>query len=171
MHRARSGGHIPHTGDFQKVLKLQKIYLDEIDKYSDVEGRDKDISWEKIHMSSCARVGYILAAKRGLDCDLAAIACAIHDYGRVITGVQKGHAEAGYGPVQEFLRKTEMFSEDEIIKIAVAVKNHSKKGEIGGPLEEIVKDADCLDFDMYGYELPRQEQKDRLKRLKDEKAL
>ena len=155
----------------QRVLKLQMMYLDEIEKMKDLEARDKDISWEKLHMSSCARIGYILAEKRGVDTELAATACAVHDYGRVLTGKQKGHAEAGYEPIHDFLRSTELYSEDEIEQIAIAVKNHSKKAEIGGPLEEIVKDADCLDFDMYGYELPRQEQKDRLKKLKEDKAL
>ena len=45
------------------------------------------------------------------------------------------------------------------------MKNHSRKGETGSPLEEIVKDADLLDCSMYGYDFPRQEQRDRLERL------
>ncbi len=151
-----------------RALRLQKLYLEEIDRFRDVTDRDKELSWEKIHMASCARIGYILAEQRGLDPDLAAIACAVHDYGRVITGKQKGHAEAGAVPVKGFLESTGLFTEEEIDNISIAVGNHSKKGEVGSPLEEVVKDADCLDFDMYGFELPRQEQRDRLKRLKEE---
>ena len=107
----------------------------------------------------------MLAEQRGVDPILAAAACAVHDYGRIITGKQEGHAEAGYEPVQEFLRGTELFDEDEIQQIAVAVKNHSKKGEVGSPLEEIVKDADVLDFYQYGYDVARKEQQDRLETL------
>ena len=148
-----------------RVLEFQKIYLDEIDKYRDVKGPDKDIAWEKVHMASCGRIGYLLGQKRGVDPQLAAIACSVHDYGRVISGLQQGHAEAGYLPVKEFLEKTGMFTSGQIEDIALSVKNHSRKGETGSPLEEIVKDADLLDCSMYGYDFPRQEQRDRLERL------
>ena len=150
----------------KKILRLQSALLKEIDKYEKlIPERDHFIDWERVHISSCAKIGYMLAEKRGVDPILAACACACHDYGRIITGKQSGHAEAGYQPVQEFLRKTELFSDDEISQIAVAVKNHSKKAEVGTPLEEIVKDADVLDFYQYGYEMSRKEQQDRLETL------
>ena len=150
----------------KKILRLQSALLKEIDKYEKlIPERDHFIDCERVHISSCAKIGYMLAEERGVDPILAACACACHDYGRIITGKQSGHAEAGYQPVQEFLRKTELFSDDEISQIAVAVKNHSKKAEVGTPLEEIVKDADVLDFYQYGYEMSRKEQQDRLETL------
>lgn len=150
----------------KKILRLQSALLKEIDKYEKlIPERDHFIDWERVHISSCAKIGYMLAEERGVDPILAACACACHDYGRIITGKQSGYAEAGYQPVQEFLRKTELFSDDEISQIAVAVKNHSKKAEVGTPLEEIVKDADVLDFYQYGYEMSRKEQQDRLETL------
>ena len=85
--------------------------------------------------------------------------------GRIITGKQPGHAEAGYEPVQVFLKNTGLFNDDEISQIAIAVKNHSKKAEIGSPLEEIVKDADVLDFYQYGHDVARKEQQDRLEAI------
>ena len=100
-----------------------------------------------------------------MDPILAAAACSCHDYGRIITGKQASHAEAGYEPVKKFLKGTGLFDDDEIDQIATAVKNHSKKSEIGSPLEEIVKDADVLDFHQYGYATARQEQQDRLEKL------
>ena len=150
----------------KKILRLQSALLKEIDKYEKlVPKRSHFIDWERVHITSCAKIGYMLAEQRGVDPILAAAACAVHDYGRIITGKQEGHAEAGYEPVQEFLRGTELFDEDEIQQIAVAVKNHSKKGEVGSPLEEIVKDADVLDFYQYGYDVARKEQQDRLETL------
>lgn len=150
----------------KKILRLQSALLKEIDKYEElIPERDHFIDWERVHISSCAKIGYMLAEERGVDPILAACACACHDYGRIITGKQSGHAEAGYQPVQEFLQKTELFSDDEISQIAVAVKNHSKKAEVGSPLEEIVKDADVLDFYQYGYDVARKEQQDRLETL------
>lgn len=58
-----------------------------------------------------------------------------------------------------------LFTDEEIDQIAIAVKNHSRKGEVGSPLEEIVKDADVLDFYQYGYDVARKEQQDRLEAL------
>ena len=69
-------------------------------------------------------------------------------------------SSAGYLPVMDFLRKTRLFTEEEVQLIGLAVKNHSKKEEVGTPLEEIVKDADVMDFDQYGYPMARQSQQD-----------
>ncbi len=150
----------------KKILRLQIELLKEIDKYEKiVQERDHCIDWERVHLSSCAKLGYLLAEKRGVDPILGACACAVHDYGRIITGKQDGHAEAGYSPVREFLKETKLFNEEEINQISTAVRNHSKKGEVGSPLEEIVKDADVLDFYQYGYEMKRQDQKGRLEKL------
>ena len=150
----------------KKLLRLQSALLKEIDKYEKlVPERDHFIDWERVHIVSCAKIGYMMAEERGVDPVVAAAACACHDYGRIITGKQQGHAEAGYGPVQSFLRRTELFSDDEIDIIAVAVKNHSKKAEIGSPVEEIVKDADVLDFYQYGHDVARKEQQDRLEKI------
>lgn len=149
-----------------RLQKLQSALLKEIDKYEElIPERDQPGDWERIHISSCAKLGYLMAEKRGVDPILAACACACHDYGRIITGKQAGHAEAGFEPVKAFLRDTGLFAEEEIEQIAAAVKNHSSKAEVGTPLEEIVKDADVLDFHQYGYEMPRKEQQDRLERL------
>lgn len=149
-----------------RLQKLQSALLKEIDKYEKlIPDRDQPGDWERIHISSCAKLGYLMAEKRGVDPILAASACACHDYGRIITGKQAGHAEAGAEPIKAFLRETELFTEEEIGQISLAVKNHSSKAEVGSPLEEIVKDADVLDFHQYGYEMPRKEQQDRLERL------
>ena len=150
----------------KKILRLQSALLKEIDKYGElIPERDHFIDWERVHISSCAKIGYMIAEERGVDPILAAAACSCHDYGRIITGKQAGHAEAGYEPVKKFLKGTGLFDDDEIDQIATAVKNHSKKSEIGSPLEEIVKDADVLDFHQYGYATARQEQQDRLEKL------
>ena len=156
----------------RKIETMLFALLREIDKYENVipdEEKDYPTDFERLHISSCARIGYMFAQERGVDPNLAAAACAMHDYGRIITGRQHDHAEVGYLPAMEFLRGTEIFTEDEIQQIGIAVKNHSKKSEVGSPLEEIVKDADCLDFHMYGYEMPREAQKQRLRDMLGDK--
>lgn len=149
---------------------LQGALLAEIEKYAKKHEENKveldyPMDWERIHVISCGKLGYLMAEKRGVDPILAASACAVHDYGRIITGKQANHAEVGYEPVKKFLRGLNLFTEREVEDIAISVKNHSNKSQIGTHLEEIVKDADVLDFHQYGYEMPRPEQQERLNRM------
>ena len=153
-----------------KLMILQGALLAEIEKYAKIHAEngielDYPIDWERIHVISCAKLGYLMAEERGVDPILAASACAVHDYGRIITGKQASHAEIGYEPVMEFLKGLGLFSKEEVEEIGLSVKNHSNKSEIGSALEEIVKDADVLDFHQYGYEMPRPEQQARLNRM------
>ncbi|MBR5128711.1 MAG: HD domain-containing protein [Firmicutes bacterium] len=153
-----------------KLMILQGALLAEIEKYAKIHAEngvelDYPIDWERIHVISCAKLGYLMAEERGVDPILAASACAVHDYGRIITGKQANHAEIGYEPAMEFLNGLGLFSKEEVEEIGLSVKNHSNKSEIGSALEEIVKDADVLDFHQYGYEMPRPEQQARLNRM------
>ncbi|MDF2930233.1 MAG: metal dependent phosphohydrolase, partial [Anaerospora sp.] len=123
---------------------------------------DHSLDWERIHLVSCAKVGELLALKRGENAELAAIACSIHDYGRILSGKQNNHAEEGYGPAKEFLAETGYFNEEETEMLSQAVRNHSSKEKVGTWVEEIVKDADVLDCYQYGMPLEREEQRKRL---------
>lgn len=152
-----------------RVMKIQRMLIDEIDRWAElIPERDQPDFYEKIHAVGSGKIGYLLGLERGLDPELAAIVASCHDYGRIITGKQEGHAEAGEGPVKDFLRSSGELTEDEIETVAKATKNHSKKAEIGSPYEEIAKDADVLDFHQYGYAMPRKDQQDRLDKLLEE---
>ena len=94
----------------KKILRLQSALLKEIDKYEKlIPERDHFIDWERVHISSCAKIGYMLAEERGVDPILAACACACHDYGRIITGKQSGHAEADTSRYRSFCEKQNCF--------------------------------------------------------------
>lgn len=141
-----------------RVLTLQSAMLKEIDRHTQlVTERDETPDWERMHMASSARLAWLLAEERGLDPELAACACSVHDYGRILTGKQARHAEAGYEPVKVFLKSLSLFTEEEIEVIALAVKNHSRKSVVDGPIDEIVKDADVVDCTQYGVPFSREE--------------
>ena len=146
---------------FQHIALLEKQKLE----------RDYPLDWERIHLASCAKIGLLLAGRRGVDPETAAIACAVHDFGRILTGKQENHAANAYQPLKEFLGVCGDFSQYEIETLAQAARNHSNKQEIGAPLEEIVKDADVLDCHQYGQILERQEQRDRLQQVLAELGL
>jgi uncharacterized protein len=149
-----------------RIFILQQAMFELIEQNRNIDRTDSpSLDWERIHMISCAKVGYMMAFDRGLDPEFCACACAVHDFGRIITGSQKNHGPAGAVPVQDFLRKTNLFSKDEILMIALAVLNHSKKEEVGSPLEELVKDADLVDYYSYGQTFKRQDQIDRFEKI------
>lgn len=134
-------------------------HLDEIDKVlnslSEEEmDRDYPLSWERVHGTSCAQLGRILAIKRGVDTELAAFACSVHDIGRWYTGRQADHARAGEIPIRRFLDQSGLPANirEELVQ---AVIHHSNKEQIGTPLEEIVKDADILDCYLHGDEIKK----------------
>ena len=146
-----------------RLLKMENLLLDVINQQ---EGkcmdRDETLNWERIHMASSARLAWEMALERkDADPEIAACAAAVHDFGRILTGRQKNHAEAGYEPVRAFLKESGLFTEEETEIIAMAVKNHSSKTETGTAVEEIVKDADVVDCYQYGYPFYRPEKEER----------
>lgn len=149
-------------------VKLNKVIDQQEGKLSE---RDESLDWERLHMASSARCAWILAMQRGAPPELAACAAAVHDYGRILTGKQRNHAEAGYEPVKRFLKEVGSFDEEEIEVIARAVKNHSLKTEIGSPIEEIVKDADVIDCYQYGCPFDRPEKETRYNQWRKENGI
>lgn len=154
-----------------QIFAMQRNLLGKIKEFEGCADRDYPLDWERIHMISCAKIGQLLALKRGVNPELAAIACSVHDYGRIVTGKQRHHAEAGYEPLKQFLLEVGSFTAEEIEMLARAAQNHSSKREIGTPLEEVVKDADVLDCYQYGILPEREEQKERLALVRKELAL
>lgn len=145
-----------------RLFEIQVRLLEIINGLENSTSRDHSLDWERVHLVSCAKIGGLLAEIRGKDPELAAIACAIHDYGRMLSGKQKNHAEDGYEPVKVFLAATGHFNQQEITMLADSVRHHSSKEKVGTWLEEIVKDADVLDCYQYGMPLEREEQRARL---------
>jgi len=145
-----------------RIFEIQVKLLKIINGMENGSSRDYSLDWERVHLVSCAKIGGLLAELRGENAELAAIACSIHDYGRMLSGKQKNHAEDGYEPVKAFLAGTGYFNQQEIAMLADAVRHHSSKEKVGTWLEEIVKDADVLDCCQYGMALEREEQRTRL---------
>lgn len=162
-----------------RLLKLENLLLEVINQQEGkYEHRDETLNWERIHMASSARLAWQMALERNAsvpahdaDPELAACAAAVHDFGRILTGKQSGHAEAGYEPVKVFLKESGLFTEEETEMIALAVKNHSSKTVTGTPIEEIVKDADVVDCYQYGYPFDRPEKEIRYNNWLKERGL
>ena len=115
---------------------------------------DEERSWSKVfelkHSASVAQLGRVLAQKRGLDPELAAIICVMHDIYVFTTGRVTDHARKGAPIAEKILKKTKQFNEKEIKLIVQAIANHSDKHIISkNPYVELVKDADVFDCGLY----------------------
>ncbi len=115
---------------------------------------DEDRVWSKTfelkHSSAVTQIGRILAQKRGLNSELAAVMCAMHDIYVFTTGRATDHAHKGAPIALKILEKTKKFNEKEIRLITSAIYNHSDKHVVSkNPYVELVKDADVLDCGLY----------------------
>lgn len=112
--------------------------------------RESSIVWELKHSSGCAQIGKVLAQKRGLDADLAAAACVLHDIYVIAEGKYKDHAKLGAPIAEKILEEVGGFPKDHIEIITQAVMHHSEK-EIASenPYVELVKDADVFDCSLH----------------------
>jgi len=125
--------------------------------------REMTLEEELVHAAGTARLAQLIAAKRNLDLETAFVLGVLHDYGRIITGIKKDHARIGSSFVREYLTGSGNFTPEEIETIVKAVANHSLKGEVGNPLEELIKDADVLEGFFAGRPSQKQEAQARLK--------
>lgn len=117
--------------------------------------REMTLEEELQHAAGTARLAQLLGKKRDLDTETAFILGVIHDYGRILTGIQNDHARIGSCYVKEYLEGTGDFSGSEIDVLVTAVANHSLKDQIGSPMEELIKDADVLDTYFSGRRLKK----------------
>jgi uncharacterized protein len=138
-------------GALTRSEKLQRQVVELVLDSSIPESkRESSAIWELKHSSSCAQIGRLLAMRRGLDVELAEVACALHDVASVVTGEYAAHGPRGALIARELLEKTGGFSKAEVGVICRAIHHHSEKDvQSGDPFIELVKDADVLDCSLY----------------------
>ncbi len=152
----------------KRLTKVQDMLFKYMNNVSTNNDRVYPLSWEIVHIASAPQFAKMLAEKRGVDPELAAIATTVHDFGRIVTGIQENHAEAGYLPLRNWLQELNLFNENEIEIIAAAGKNHSSKDVVGTPVEEIVKDSDIVDCYLHGHVISKKSHRKRLAKVKKE---
>jgi len=144
---------------------METLIMDE--QVKDVE-RDVELDHEYEHIREAVKHAKLLASKRKIDPDWAGIVAAVQNIGRIVTGKSGGHAQAGYLPAKKFLAGLGCFTDKEIEQIATAVRNHSRKTERDGPLDELAKDADIYARYLQAYEFIRPADLSRLNRIRSE---
>jgi len=126
-----------------------------------------------VHLYGVAAVGVLLALKRGLDPQLAALAGMLHDLWTYQTGLRDSrHGQHSAVLARQILGSHTTLGEAEIEAIAEAIARHSDKLAVDGELAELLKDADVLQYYLYNpvFKQPGGREQ-RLKRLAQECGL
>ena len=123
-------------------LKELRAYLDK--KLNKIDDDDKRIS-ATAHLYGVSLAAQVLAKKRGLDPELAAMAGMLHDMYAYKTSSYDDHAHLGADYARKVLGKLELTSLEETDIICSAIYHHDDKASIDGPMDELLKDADVFD--------------------------
>lgn len=101
------------------------------------------------HLYGVSMASVILAKKRGLNSELAAMAGMLHDIYTYKTMISDEHAHKGAYLAKEILNELNIATDEEIQIICSAIYNHSDKDTIDSDFDELLKDADVLQHCMY----------------------
>jgi len=123
-----------------RLKELRKYTDAEINKIEDAEKRTGAIA----HIYGVSMAAAMLAAKRGLDSELAAMAAMLHDLHAYMTGSYDDHAHKGAALARDILDKLKLTDKAETDMICSAIYYHDDKLAINGPADEVLKDADTL---------------------------
>lgn len=152
--------------DLSRIARLEQRMLKLIfEQYKADIHRDIPLDYEISHIFGTVMIARILSRKRNFPDEEAALIGVLHDLGRILTGRQDNHAEAGYGPARELLTSMGIFKPDEVERICDGVRAHSRKEITGSAAEEAVKDADILDYYLFGLPIARESHEVRLQHV------
>ena len=139
-----------------------------IEKNSDPE--IKRIAY--VHLYGVAQACAVIAAKRGLDSELAVIAGMLHDIYSYAAGDRINHAERGAAMCRSLMTDMRIFTYDEIKTVFSAVYHHSDKASVHEPFDELLKVADVMQRCYYDpLYAPVQHERERFLKLKTEFGL
>ena len=123
-------------------LKELRKYVDaELNKIEDAEKRTSAIA----HLYGVSLAATMIAKKRGLDPEIAAMAAMLHDLHAYKTGSYDDHAHKGADLAGKILGTLKLTDEAETELICSAIYHHDDKLVTDGPLDEALKDADVID--------------------------
>ena len=122
-------------------LKELRKYIDKkLNKMEDEDKRTGAIA----HLYGVSLAAQMIAKKRGLDPELAAMAAMLHDMHAYKTGSYDDHAHLGADYARKVLIKLELTTPEETEIICSAIYHHDDKLTVDSPMDEVLKDADVI---------------------------
>ncbi|MHA1760310.1 MAG: HD domain-containing protein, partial [Candidatus Heimdallarchaeota archaeon] len=141
-----------------RLNRVLAIIQERIQKLSE-DNRELPITWSVMHMYSTMQLAKLVALKRDLDPELAALVCAFHDVYTLLEGKTEDHGEKAEPYIREIISKYNsnhreslpVITEEEQQQIIIAVKNHSDKNRTDDdPYGKLLKDVDSIDSYLHG---------------------
>ena len=123
-----------------RLKEIRKEVEKKINKMEDADKRNSAIN----HLYGVSLAATLIAIKRGLDPELAAVSAMLHDLHAYKTGSYDDHAHLGAELARKILGKFDFMKEDEIDTICSAIYHHDDKASIDAPMDEVLKDADVM---------------------------
>lgn len=123
-------------------LKELRAYVE--NEINQLEDEEKKLSAIE-HLYGVSLSATILAKKRGLDSELAAIAGMLHDLHAYKSGSYDDHAHQGAGLARNILEKLDLTTMEETDAICSSIYHHDDKLVVDSPMDELLKDADVID--------------------------
>lgn len=124
-----------------RLKELRKYVDDEINKIEDPDKRTSAIA----HLYGVSLAATMIAKKRGLDPEIAAMAAMMHDLHAYKSGSYDDHAHLGADLARKILGELELTDETETETICSAIYHHDDKLVTDTPMDEVLKDADVID--------------------------
>lgn len=132
-------------GEVKDRLDCVRTYVNNI--FDHIDNTDEKRT-AYIHSYGVSQCGSLLAAKRGLNSELAAAIGLLHDVYRFKTGVTELHSQNGAEMVRVAFKYDlkDLFSDDEQTIIKSAVFHHANKDCVHDEYDELLKDSDILQW-------------------------
>ncbi len=124
-----------------RLKELRKIVDAELNKMEDPDKRTGAIA----HLYGVSLAATMIAKKRGLDPETAAMAAMLHDLHAYKSGSYDDHAHLGAELARQILSDLALTDETETEQICSAIYHHDDKLVVDGPMDEVLKDADVID--------------------------
>ena len=148
-----------------RLKTLRKYVNAQLMQMEDPEDRISAVN----HLYGVSLAATMLAMKRGLDPELAAMSAMLHDLHAYKSGSYDDHAHKGAELAREILTELGLTNQEETEIICSAIYHHDDKRSVDAPMDELLKDADVIHHTMNDTAKPiKEKEQERYDRISEE---
>ena len=148
-----------------RLKTLRKYVNAQLMQMEDPEDRISAVN----HLYGVSLAATMLARKRGLDPELAAMSAMLHDLHAYKSGSYDDHAHKGAELAREILTELGLTNQEETEIICSAIYHHDDKRSVDAPMDELLKDADVIHHTMNDTAKPiKEKEQERYDRISEE---